>query len=53
MFSVYCDRHHSRVLLTTRHIRRLRNGPDGIDVLFRCTCGHEGVWHTGRTREVV
>ncbi len=48
MFDVFCEHHHSRVLLGTSRIREIRNTADGIDVSFRCYCGGEGVWRTGR-----
>lgn len=48
MFAPFCPVHASRVLLFTNNIEALDNTPDGIDVYYRCECGHHGVWHTGR-----
>ena len=48
MFDVYCLGHGSRVLLFTRDIENVRNTSEGIEVHFRCFCGYQGVWRTGR-----
>jgi hypothetical protein len=48
MFQVYCERHEARVLLTTRHIERLQNGPEGVTVDWRCWCGATGRLVRGR-----
>lgn len=42
MFKVFCPSHAREVLLTIRHIRRLRTTADGLWVEWRCWCGHEG-----------
>lgn len=47
MFSVECPRHGARVLLSPESIVALVPGVDGIDVQWRCTCGHTGVWRAG------
>ena len=47
MFAVWCDRHGARVLLSGSSIEAVGNGPEGVVVRWRCTCGHEGVWRTG------
>ena len=44
MFAVWCDGHGARVLLSGSSIEAVANGPDGVAVRWRCTCGHEGVW---------
>lgn len=49
MFDVFCEHHGSRVLLGTSRIQEIRNTEGGIDVSFRCYCGGQGVWHTGRS----
>lgn len=49
MFAPFCPVHGSRVLLFAGNIRAIRNSSDGIEVHYRCTCGHEGVWRTGRS----
>ena len=49
MFDVYCPRHGSRVMLTTRRIQRLDNDCEGLSVRFRCWCGYEGVWRPRRS----
>lgn len=49
MFDAYCPRHAARVVLGPRRIRRLAISRDGaIEIHFRCYCGHEGVWRTGK-----
>jgi hypothetical protein len=48
MFSVYCRRHGSVVLLTPSHIIGLRNTIDGIEVHWVCWCGQRGCYLTGR-----
>lgn len=51
MFDVYCPRHGCRVLLFPSDIQNIRNIPEGIEVNYRCFCGCEGIWHTGRERK--
>jgi hypothetical protein len=48
MFSVYCQKHGSVVLLTTSHIVDLRNTTSGIEVHWVCWCGQRGCYVTGR-----
>lgn len=43
MFSTYCARHDSRILMTRRNVVDFVNGPDGPAIHWRCNCGHEGV----------
>ena len=50
MFSVYCPRHDSEVLLDEHRILDLDNTGDGVTVRWRCWCGHVGRHDTGRTR---
>ena len=50
MFSVECARHGARVLLGPEAVVALVSGLDGIEVHWRCTCGHTGVWRTGAAR---
>lgn len=47
MFSAFCPRHGAAVLLGPSDIEALHNAPEGIEVVFRCSCGHVGVWRTG------
>jgi hypothetical protein len=47
MFAVWCDRHGARVLLSGSSIESIANGPEGIVVRWRCTCGHQGTWRVG------
>lgn len=49
MFDVYCPGHGCRILLFPSDIVKIRNTREGIEVNYRCFCGYEGVWHTGRT----
>jgi hypothetical protein len=46
-FAVDCPRHNARVLLFTRDVTEVRTTPGGIEVHYRCFCGHGGVWLTG------
>jgi hypothetical protein len=48
VFDVFCPRHRARVLLSTGNVENLRNTDRGIEVRFRCHCGHRGTWITGR-----
>jgi hypothetical protein len=47
MFSVMCPVHGRRVLLWPSRICQIRNTAAGIEVHYRCTCGHRGVLHPG------
>ena len=42
MFTVYCQRHGARVLLSARCIVGLTRRTDGVEVRWRCTCDEEG-----------
>ncbi len=48
MFDVYCPDHGSRVLLFSQDIETILNTQKGMEVHYRCFCGHRGVWLTGR-----
>jgi hypothetical protein len=48
MFAIYCSGHQSRVLLFSEHIDELVNGPDGVLLRWRCTCGTTGTTHIPR-----
>lgn len=48
MFDVFCPRHGAQVLLSVGNVEELRNTDRGIEVRFRCHCGHRGTWVTGR-----
>jgi hypothetical protein len=50
MFSVYCPRHGTEVLLSESRISGLDNTGGDITVRWTCWCGHAGAFHTGRTR---
>ena len=47
MFAVFCEGHGARVLLDSNFIEVVVNRVDGIEVHYRCTCGHRGVWQAG------
>lgn len=47
MLAVHCPRHGRQVLLGLGQICRIVNTDGGIEVHYRCTCGHEGLWLTG------
>ena len=51
MFDVFCPRHQSRVLLGARSIEGLAHTEAGIELHFRCHCGHEGVLRFRTTDE--
>jgi hypothetical protein len=51
MFSVHCAGHRSRVILGNRHITGLVNTDHGIEMHWRCRCGHEGMELLGRLVE--
>ena len=48
MFTVNCPTHGGRTLVWPSGIDAVHNTPDGIEVRFHCTCGHRGVYVTGR-----
>lgn len=48
MFAVHCPAHGGRVLIWTSLVEAVRNVAGGIEVDYRCTCGHRGTWRTGR-----
>lgn len=50
MFAVHCPQHGARVLIFSSGIDRIRNTETGIEVDYRCTCGHRGTWRTGARR---
>lgn len=50
MFSVYCPRHGSEVLLNERKIEALVSSGDGLTVRWVCWCGYRGSHQTGRGR---
>lgn len=50
MFSVYCPRHDSKVLLTPRHIDRVVNTPTGVELHWHCPCGATGTLLSGLAR---
>lgn len=48
MFTVECPNHGARVLIWPSGVDAVRNTSRGIEVSYHCTCGHRGVWVTGR-----
>ncbi|MET7426354.1 hypothetical protein [Dactylosporangium sp. NPDC005555] len=50
MFVIDCPIHGSRVLLSERRIRALRNTDAGVLLALECYCGHVERIHTGRAR---
>jgi hypothetical protein len=48
MFVIDCTAHGSRVLLSERRIRNLRNTDAGVLVDLECYCGHIEKIRTGR-----
>lgn len=51
MFAPYCQRHGSRVLLSTESITALVPTDHGILTYFTCSCGTSGVWEPGKHPE--
>jgi len=49
MFVIDCPTHRSRVLLSERRIRNLRNTELGVLLDLECYCGHMERIRTGRT----
>ncbi|HMC52185.1 MAG TPA: hypothetical protein VKI64_05440 [Acidimicrobiales bacterium] len=49
MFAVYCPLHRARVLLFSDNISALVNRLEGVELHWRCTCGHSGIRRTGRS----
>jgi hypothetical protein len=50
MFTIHCPQHGAEVLLPERRIEALVNTDLGIEVHYRCWCGYEGSFLTGRSR---
>ncbi|GAA1500780.1 hypothetical protein GCM10009827_007570 [Dactylosporangium maewongense] len=48
MFVIDCPTHGSRVLLSERRIRALRNTDTGVLLALECYCGHVEKISTGR-----
>ena len=48
MFSIYCPRHGSEVLVGSSRIRRMVNTEHGILLDVECYCGQHVVGATGR-----
>lgn len=46
MFAPYCPRHGSHVLLSHDDLT-VRSTDQGIEVVWRCSCGHVGRTRTG------
>ena len=47
MFSVYCSRHGTEVLLGPNDIEAMHRDDNGFSVRWRCTCGNTGVDRIG------
>lgn len=52
MFDAYCPACESRRLVFTSQVRGITNDASGIHVAYRCWCGVESVWTTGRPQRV-
>jgi hypothetical protein len=50
VFSVDCPRHGRRVLVSNRRILSVNEDATGLVVRYRCWCGDEGEFRTGRPR---
>lgn len=53
MLAPHCPRHGRRVLLGHEDIVSVTNTADGIDVDWRCICGHQGRSRYGRSNATV
>lgn len=53
MYDIYCPGHGSVVLLTRHNIETFRNTDAGIEIGYRCDCGHSGTILTGRAAAAV
>lgn len=49
VFTIDCPRHGATTLIWPSSIDGIRNTRRGIEVQYHCTCGHRGVYVTGRT----
>ena len=49
MFAFHCPRHGARVLVWTSQVETAVNGPDGVGLVFHCSCGYRGMLITGAT----
>lgn len=48
VFTIDCPRHGATTLIWPSGIDAVRNTRRGIEVAYHCTCGHRGVYVTGR-----
>jgi hypothetical protein len=53
MFTVYCKRHASNVLLDSGNIVDVTNSTRGIVVNWECYCGHHGALVRSRRRHTL
>jgi hypothetical protein len=51
MFQIRCPAHGARVLLAADNIESLVNRRDGIELRYRCWCGHRGTWRIRHRRD--
>jgi hypothetical protein len=49
MFDPHCDTCQQRVLLGTKRLEGMANTPEGIFMVFRCTCGGIASMLTGES----
>lgn len=48
MFDIFCPVEKLRVLLAASAILKVVRSDKGIEIHYRCPCGHEGIVQTGR-----
>jgi hypothetical protein len=48
-FAIQCPMEQARVLIFGSQVHQLRNTHAGIEVHFRCVCGNDAVFVTGRS----
>ncbi len=49
MFDVFCEEEKIRVLLSSQNILSINKTSSGLEIIYRCSCGHQGVWRAGQS----
>lgn len=55
MFAFHCPRHGSRRLVWSSDVEQVVDTPEGVGMVFHCSCGFRGllIEHTGRPEVIV
>ena len=48
MMAVHCPVHEGTVLIWPSQLLGIHNSEHGIELTYRCHCGAQAIWHTGR-----